>query len=153
MDQKEIYETSFVLDRKINKLKEQLEEFKSKREALKGLCTHDIVIKYHDNFPSKLSYGSTCYCPACGKIIKCCFENQEMHTPFKDSRIIDLKDLSLVRSDELHFAIRKEIISNMDIYYDSSVPTETLASMMELSLVDMQTIYDGTMTILQRIRK
>ena len=50
-------------------------------------------------------------------------------------------------------AIKQEIISKMDLYYDECVPTETLASMMEMSLLDIQTKYDASSAILRRTRK
>lgn len=153
MNIEEVYNVAFVLDRKIDRINSQLEHIKLKREALKELCTHDIVVKYHDDFPRKISYSSTCYCPACGKLIKCCYQGQEKETDFKKSRVIDLKNISLIGADDVHMAIKQEIISKLDLYYDECVPIETLASMMEMSLLDIQTKYDASSAILRRTRK
>ena len=104
------------------------------------LCPHEIVIKYSDNHPRKLIVGGNYYCPICGKSIGTNNSEYFSKSAFKNSRVIDLKNISLMGNSETLHNIKKEVIGNMDLYYNSNATDEELANRLEEALKD--NIYD-----------
>ena len=87
-----------------------------------AICPHEIVFKYTDDHPRKTATDGSYFCPACGKTIRCYHKEQLSETPFNNSRIIPLTDLSLFGTSEVHHIIRNEVYNNMELYYNKDIP-------------------------------
>ena len=95
----------------------------------------------------------TYFCPACGKAIKCFGMNQIYDTPFKDSRIIPLPNLSLLGTPEVHRMMRNEVYDNMDTYYDPIVSIQELSLKMEDVLKENQYEYESPAKVFKKTRR
>lgn len=151
METNKVFEETSKLENEIKKLEKELEKVNNQLLVNMELCPHEIVFKYTDNCPRKLVIDGTYYCPACGKTIKCFMQDQIMYSAFKNSRIIPLPNLSLIGTSKNHDTLRKEIYSNMDIYYNSDYSVKELSSKMEEKLKDQE--YDFTKPIVLSKRK
>lgn len=109
-------------------------------ERVIDLCPHEIVIKYSDNHSRKLIVGGNYYCPICGKSIGTNNNEFFSKTAFKNSRVIDLNNISLMGNSETLHNIKKAVIGNIDLYYNSNATDEELASRLEETL--KSNIYD-----------
>lgn len=142
METRKIFEETGKIGNEIGRLREKIEDLNTKYLEMTELCPHEIVFKYNDNHPRKMIIDGTYFCPACGKAIKCFGMDQIYDTPFKDSRIIPLPNLSLLGTPEVHRMMRNEVYDNMDTYYDPIVSIQELSLKMEEKLVDLQTRYE-----------
>ena len=127
---KQIEEEKIRLEKKLKNLNEQLDK-------LSNECSHDIVFKYIDNEPRKMSIDGIYYCPACGKKEELIFKNQYLSSCFKNSKIISLTDLSLVGDKDTLMKIRDEVLDNLDYYYKNNNLYD-LRNTMEGKLKDYQ---------------
>ena len=118
MKTKDIFEISRFLDNEIDRLSDKLDRIKLKRAIVKDNCPHGIVFKFKDNLNRSIPLEGMYYCPACGKTLKCYYTNQIKDTVFKKSKIIFLRNLFLVGTPDTLEAIRKEVGSKIEIYYD-----------------------------------
>ncbi len=153
METRKIFEETGKIGNEIGRLREKIEDLNTKYLEMTELCPHEIVFKYNDNHPRKMMIDGTYFCPACGKTIRCFGINQIYDTPFKDSRIILLSNLSLLGTPEVHQIMRNEVYDNMDVYYDSIIPIQELSSKMENILTDKQCEYKSSEKVFKRIRK
>ena len=143
METRKIFEETGKIGNEIGRLREKIEDLNIKYLEMTELCLHEIVFKYNDNHPRKMVIDGTYFCPACGKAIKCFGIDQIYDTPFKDSRIIPLSNLSLLGTPEVHRMMRNEVYENMDTYYDSIVSIQELSSKMEDILKYKQYEYEN----------
>ena len=102
METRKIFEETGKIGNEIGRLREKIEHLNIKYLEMTKLCPHEIVFKYNDNHPRKMMIDGTYFCPACGKTIRCFGIDQIYDTPFKDSRIILLSNLSLLGTTEVH---------------------------------------------------
>ena len=153
METRKIFEETGKIGNEIDRLREKIEDLNIKYLEMTELCPHEIVFKYNDNHPRKMMIDGTYFCPACGKTIRCFGIDQIYDTPFKDSRIILLSNLSLLGTPEVHRIIRNEVNDNMDTYYDSIVSAQELSSKMENILKDKQYEYENPEKVLKKTRR
>jgi len=119
MDTRKVIEETGKLGNEIYRLRKQLEKVNKQCLEMMEICPHEIVFKYNDNHPRMLMIDRTYFCPECGKSIKCIKSDQLKETPFKESQIIPLTNLSLFGTSDVYHAIRNEVYENMDLYYDN----------------------------------
>ena len=153
METRKIFEETRKIEKEIGILREKIENLNIKYLEMTELCHHEIVFKYNDNHPRKMMIDGTYFCPACGKTIRCFGIDQIYDTPFKDSRIILLSNLSLLGTPEVHRIMRNEVYDNMDTYYDSIVSAQELSSKMENILKDKQYEYENPEKVLKKTRR
>ena len=153
MNTKEVFEETGRLGNELNKEREKIMQINRRILMVADKCHHEIVFKYTDDHPRKISVDESYFCPACGKTIKCYKKNQINETVFKESRIIPLTNLSLVGSSEVYQNIRLEVYYNIDYYYDKTISTEELSLCMEKKLVDLQTKYERPEKALKKQKK
>jgi hypothetical protein len=150
MNTEEVFDRVDEVESEISEAEETVKRLKINRDRLMDLCNHDIVFKYKDNYPRMMVFDGNYYCPACGKTLKCTDKKQIWGSEFSESRIIPLTNLSLFGSKKVHRAIRQEVRSNMDYYYDYVIPEEDLAAKMELVLKDKEKRYERPELVLKR---
>ena len=92
--------------------------------------------KKKKNYPRKEEIGGKLFCPACKLVIECAKKGQIEQTKFGRARIIPLLNLSLRNGNNVKNAIREEVYSNLDVYYNSKVSTEALSSKMEDAIAE-----------------
>lgn len=153
MESKEIFEETGRIGNEIGKYRRKIETLNKEYLELTELCPHEIVFKYMDNHPRKMMIDGTYFCPACGKIITCTNKDQINESPFKDSRVIPLINLSLLGTPGVHYMIRNEVYDNFDVYYDPNVSTLDLANKMEDVLKDYQYEYQSNDKVFQKTKK
>ena len=153
METKEVFAISFEKVTEMEQLKKMLSELNFEFKALMGECPHEIVFKYNDNHPKKMPIDGNYYCPACGETVKCLNRNDRSKSVFKDSRIIPLKNLSLISSKEVLDTIRTEVYENIELYYDKDIDVETLELKMEDELKDKQRKYKKPEKVLEKVKK
>ena len=153
METRKIFEETGKIGIEIGRLREKIEDLNIKYLEMTELCPHEIVFKYNDNHLRKMMIDGTYFCPACGKTIRCFGIDQIYDTPFKDSRIILLSNLSLLGTPEVHRIMRNEVYDNMDTYYDSIVSAQELSSKMENILKDKQYEYENPEKVLKKTRR
>ena len=147
MEIKEIFAETGKLGNEIDRLGGKLQQVYKECLEMMELCPHEIVFKYNDNHPRKMMIDGIYYCPSCGKVIRCIKKDEIKDTPFKDSQIIPLIDLSLLGTPEFHRIMRNEVYENMDIYYNSTVSTQKLSTKMEELLKDKQYKYESPLKV------
>ncbi len=149
---KEIFNRIDVIESEISEAQETIQRLNINRARVMDLCSHDIVFKYKDNYPKKAVFDGSYYCPACGKTLKCIDKKQLWGSEFSESRIIPLTNLSLFGSKKVHRAIREEVSSNMDYYYDYVIPEEELSTKMEKVLKDKEIRYESPKVVLKKTK-
>ena len=150
METRKIFEETGKIGNEIGRLREKIEDLNIKYLEMTELCPHEIVFKYNDNHPRKMMIDGTYFCPACGKSIRCFGIDQIYDTPFKDSRIIFLSNLSLLGTPEVHRIMRNEVYQNMELYYNHELDIEELSSRMEEILKDIEQRYESHATTLRK---
>lgn len=150
MKAKDIYEVKDRLEQERQRKLLELEHVNQDIRELMELCNHEVVFQYHDNHPRKMILLGTCYCPACGKKLAITAETPIQETPFKDSRIIVLKNISLLGTEKTLRVLREEVKSNMDIYYSPNSNLEELSSRMEGLLQKQEYDYDKEKTYIKK---
>ena len=153
MDTKKVFEETGKLGNEINRLRKQLEKVNKQCLEMMDICPHEIVFKYNDNHPRMLMIDGTYFCPACGKSIRCVKPKELLKTPFKESRIISLSNLSLFGTSDVYHTIRNEVYENIDLYYDSKSTSEELSSKMEDLLKDREQRYEAPVKVLKKFKK
>ena len=153
METRKIFEETGKIGNEIGRLREKIEDLNTKYLEMTELCLHEIVFKYNDNHPRKMMIDGTYFCPACGKAIRCFGMNQIYDTPFKDSRIIPLTNLSLLGTPEVHRMMRNEVYDNMDTYYDPIVSIQELSLKMEDVLKENQYEYESPAKVFKKTRR
>ena len=153
METRKIFEETGKIGNEIGRLREKIEDLNIKYLEVTELCPHEIVFKYNDNHPRKMMIDGTYFCPACGKTIRCFGIDQIYDTPFKDSRIILLSNLSLLGTPEVHRIMRNEVYDNMDTYYDPIVSIQELSLKMEDVLKENQYEYESSAKVFKKTRR
>ena len=153
METYKIFEKTGSLGNEIKRLQNELEIINLQCLHMMKICPHEIVFKYVDNYPKKLVIDGTYFCPACGKTIQCIQEKELENTSFKNSRIVPLTNLSLLRSGKLYYTIRNEVYKNFDLYYDLDTPVEELSSKMEEVLKNQEQRYNSPVRVLRKTKK
>ena len=142
METKAVFEQTLRLGDRLKELGKEIDSLNQSCLRLMTLCPHEIVFKYTDNHPKEFFIDGNYYCPACSKTIKLFQASDIKESPFKESRIIPLTNLSLLGTDFIYFLIRIEVFFNIDIYYNKNISIEELTKRMENVLKDDQ--YDYT---------
>ena len=150
MDTKKVFEETGKIGNEIGRLREKIEDLNVKYLEMTELCPHEIVFKYNDFHPRKMMIDGSYFCPSCGKTIRCFGMDQIYDTPFKDSRIIPLTNLSLLGTPEVHRIIRNEVYDNMNTYYDPIVSIQELSIKMEDILKGHQHEYESPDKVLKK---
>ena len=137
MKTKKVFEETEKLDNRLKQLTEERKEINLSFAKMIEVCPHEIVFKFNDNCPRMMLIDKY-FCPACGKALQISGEKNIEKSPFKDSRVIPLNNLSLLGTNEDYQTIRKEVFSNYDMYYDPDANTEELSKRIEELLVERQ---------------
>ena len=153
MNTKDVFNETGRLGNEINKIHKLLGKINQKCLDIMEICPHEIVFKYNDDHPRKMIIDGSYFCPACAKTIKCIHKSDIKESSFKNSRIIPLTNLSIIRSGDVYHAIRNEVYENMELYYNKSIPNEELSKKMEEILVDKQTKYERPEKVLKKLVK
>lgn len=143
METNEVFKKSIEIENEKIELKERLKRINRDYLELVSDCSHEIAFKFHDNRPRMMIIDGNYYCPACGKIEEYIFKNQYLSGSFKNSKIIDLKNIYLIKDEETLKKIREEVINNRDFYYNSKDINE-LRIQMEDALRPYQQVYKKT---------
>ena len=136
MDLKKYYDETSRITNEMKQTREKLDGLIDEYSEIRKICTHDIVFKYKDNYPSQDKIDGNYFCPACKLVIECAEKGQIEQTKFGRARIIPLLNLSLRNGNNVQNAIREEVYSNLDMYYNSKVSTEALSSKMEDAIAE-----------------
>ena len=153
METRKVFEITGKLGNEIIKEKEKLNQLNTKCLELMDLCSHEIVFKYNDNHPRLMTIDGNYFCPACGKTVKCIYKEQLMSSPFNNSRIIPLTNLSLLGTKEVYSRIRHEVYNNIDIYYNSEIDSIELSNKMEEKLANLEIKYNDPNVTLKKTNK
>jgi hypothetical protein len=153
MNTKEAFYKSALLGEKIKEEEKKVRLLVDQMEEIMNDCPHEIVFKYTDNHPRKMCIDGKYFCPACAKTIQCIHEEDRLETPFKNSRVIPLTNLSLEGSKEVYFTIRNEVFEHMKFYYNPNNCDEALILRMESLLEDKQTDYSNPAKLLEKYLK
>ncbi len=152
MKTSEVFEETGKIGNEIVKEHIKLDKLNNRCLEIMNLCPHEIVFKYNDNHPKKLKTDGNYFCPACGKTIKCIDHNQILESPFNNSRIISLSNLSLIGNKETYSSIRNEVYCNMNFYYNTDINDDVLSSKMETILKEMQVNYLPQSKVLKKVK-
>ena len=151
MNTKEAFYKSAFLGEKIKEEEKKVRLLVDQMEEIMNDCPHEIVFKYIDNHPRKMCIDGKYFCPACAKTIQCIHEEDRLETPFKNSRVIPLTNLSLEGSQDIYYTIRNEVYDHLDIYYNPAYSDELLSLRMESLLEDKQVDYNNLQKILEMV--
>lgn len=113
-----------------------MEEQITSYHELRGSCTHSIIFKFKDNYPTDRPIDGSYFCPACRLVLECASKEQLKNTKYRDSRVIPLLNLSLKNGRVVHDAIRKEVFQNLDLYYNPEASIEELSAKMEDAIAE-----------------
>ncbi len=137
METKKVFEETEKLDNKLKELNKERKEINLGFAKMIEVCPHEIVFKFNDNSSRKMLIDKY-FCPACGKALQITRENIIENTPFKESKVIPLNNLSLLGTNEDYQTIRNEVLSNFDMYYDPNANIEELSKRIEELLTETQ---------------
>ena len=140
MDTNEVIEKTNEIEEEKIELRNKIKKINAIYSSIVSNCPHELVFKFNDNHPRKMVIDGNYYCPACGKIIECIAKYQYSETEFRNSKIIDLYNLSLVANAKTLTKIREEVINNKDFYYNCRDLVE-VKNRMEDKLYDYQSSY------------
>jgi predicted translin family RNA/ssDNA-binding protein len=150
METKKVFELKERIDQDLIDNEKKREELDNLSREVMNHCAHELVFKYNDNYERKMIVYGNYYCPACGKIIRVFLKNQIEETAFRSSRVISLDRIYLSGTKEAIDAIRREVIDNVDLYYNPNNSSEELARRMESKLVNYQCDSKYTSRVLSR---
>ena len=150
MDTKKAFEESGRLGNEVTKLRRELEHVNMNILKIMDECPHEIVFKYHDPTPRMLAFDSRCFCPACGKTLNFLSINDIEKTEFRNARVIPLLHLAPSLRSESYRAIREEVYTNMDLYYDPNSDIEELSTRVDNILRNMQAERAAKIIMLKR---
>lgn len=136
MDLKKYYDETSRIANEMKQTREKLEGLIDEYSEIRKICTHDIVFKYKDNYPRQDEIDGNYFCPACKLVIECAKKGQIEQTKFGRARIIPLLNLSLRNGSNVHNAIRQEVYSNLDYYYNPNSEIEEMSEKMEGVLLE-----------------
>ncbi len=137
METKKVFEETEKLDNRLKELNKERKEINLGFAKMIEACSHEIVFKFNDNSPRMMLIDKY-FCPACGKALQISGENNIENSPFKESRVIPLNNLSLLGTNEDYQTIRNEVLSNFDMYYDPNANIEELSKRIEELLTETQ---------------
>lgn len=136
MNLRQYYEETTKQENELIETRKRLEEQITAYHELRGICTHSIIFKFKDNYPTERSIDGNYFCPACRLVIECASKEQLKNTKYRESRVIPLLNLSLRNGRVVHDAIREEVFKNLDLYYDPEVSIEELSAKMEDAIAE-----------------
>jgi hypothetical protein len=142
METKDVFEKSSEYGNKIKQLRKEMEDYAKKCTELWNECNHEIVFKYNNDHPRMMIIDGDYFCPACGQTIECIHSVDIIKSPFKNSKIIQLSNLSLYTSKELYSDIRGEVYFNYDFYYNPETDVDDMQNKMENVLMKYDSPYD-----------
>ncbi len=143
MKTKTVFEKTTALISEIEETNKKIKELNDEVTTVSSECPHEIVFKYNDNYPKRIKVEGNYFCPACMTMIRCYERGQREESQFKGSRIVPITDLSLKGTRKLHFMIRKEVLDNIDFYYNYENPTVELSMKMEEVLKKEEDYYES----------
>lgn len=124
MNNREILESRKKIEKEINALNLKRDLLKIKKQQLQKSCPHQLVFKFNDNARHKVGPIDICFCPICLKIENVYAYHLIDKTSFKNSKIVEISVQELSGVLDI---IEKEVCSNLNYYYDSSIAKEELA--------------------------
>ena len=136
MELKSYYDEMDAIENQMFETRKKLEELIDLYSDTRKKCTHDIIFKFKDNYPRKQPIDGCYYCPSCRLVIECAAKGQIEQTKFKNARMIPLLILSLRNGSNVHNAIRQEVYSNLDYYYNPNSEIEEMSEKMEGVLLE-----------------
>ena len=153
MDKKEVFKKTSDLSIDIRKKREELNELVEKIGDIQDKCDHSLSFKLNNDTPRMLVIDGFYYCPACGKKEEIIDREDLRYSCFKDSKVVDLTELSLLPNDTVLGEIRHEVYNNLDFYYGADTPDEELKTMMVETMRPRNMPFEKQKDILRRIRE
>lgn len=150
MNLKQYFDETTKAENELIETRQKLEQQITAYHDMRGICTHNIIFKYKDNYPREEKPDINHYCPACRLVITCKDPKQIAQTKFRASRVIPLLNLSLRNGRNVHDAIRNEVYDNLDFYYNPEVPVEELSKKMEDAVADQHFDYLNPNKVLKK---
>ena len=95
MNLRQYYEETTKQENELIETRKRLEEQTTAYNELRGICTHSIIFKFKDNYPTDRPIDGNYFCPACRLVIECASKEQLKNTKYRESRVIPLLNLSL----------------------------------------------------------
>ena len=138
MNTEEIFTETGRLGNKIKEHHRALDLINERCFKLMDICPHELVFKYNDKKPRKMIMDGYYFCPACGRTIQLINKEDIKISPYKNSRIINLSNLSLTGIKETYSKIRHEVYYNMDFYYNNETTDYEIQDKMEKVLKDKE---------------
>lgn len=136
MNLRQYYEETTKQENELIETRKRLEEQITAYHDLRGICTHSIIFKFKDNYPTDRPVDGNYFCPACRLVIECASKEQLKNTKYRESRVIPLLNLSLRNGRVVHDAIREEVFQNLDLYYNPEASIEELSAKMEDAIAE-----------------
>ncbi len=150
MEIKDIFDETNKIGNEINRVNDYIKKLEEEYLKVTEICPHEIVFKYNDKLPKIMIIDGSYYCPACNQTIRIIKKEDLIDSPFKDSKIIPLTNLSLLGTPKTHAKIRDEVYSNIDYYYNPSINTDELSSKMESILEEEEYYYNHMKRVLKK---
>ena len=152
METKKVFEETGRLGNEITKLHQRINDVNLKCLEIMNDCPHELVFKYNHNKPRKLLIDGYYFCPACGKLIECIDKEHLKKSPFKNSRIIELKNIAILSTKDNLKLMRTEVYSNFDFYYNHKEEKRKIQSKMETVIKENQTDYEIIPKSLRKVK-
>ena len=117
--QLEIYKKIQTINSDKKRLELLLSTMNDKISDLKEVCSHDLVLRFMIYKTHPIEQSCDCYCPACGKKEIIYNEYGMDNSSFKDSKIVDLKELSYNDYHDYFDDIIEFVFNNYEFCYSS----------------------------------
>lgn len=150
MNLRQYYEETAKQESELIETRKRLEEQITAYNELRGICTHSIIFKFKDNYPTDRPIDGNYFCPACRLVIECASKEQLKNTKYRESRVIPLLNLSLRNGRVVHDAIREEVFQNLDLYYNPEASIEELSVKMEAAIAEQHFDYLNQNKVLRK---
>lgn len=117
MDTKKVIEINDNIRKVRDKEIEYLKSISEYMQEIMLECPHELVVKIHNNHPRKMLIDGSYYCPACDMMLFNFSSYRKLaETQFKDSKVLDLVELSLLCDKDTLDTIKAEVLKNYDAY-------------------------------------
>lgn len=149
MDIKKVIEINSNIRKARDKEIERLKTISEYMQDIMRECPHNVVVKIRNNHPRMIHVDGTYYCPACDMMLFNLPSYKKLaDTPFKDSKVLNLAELSLLCDKDTLDTIKTEIVTNYDEYLND----QNSDNLKEL-LKSMEYDYDRSSCQMKRVLK